>query len=69
MHLTGALKVAEGPWHWGELSLDYALCKDGKHQSPARQEYSEPLAQLKALCAHNVRPVQPLDGRRILAGE
>ncbi len=49
MHLTGALKVAEGPWHWGELSLDYALCKDGKHQSPARQEYSEPLQQTNVI--------------------
>ena len=30
----------------GELCLDYALSKDGKHQSPARQEYSEPLQQI-----------------------
>ena len=25
---------AEGPEHWGELSHDYASCKEGKHQSP-----------------------------------
>jgi carbonic anhydrase len=23
-----------GPEHWGDLSPDYALCKNGKHQSP-----------------------------------
>lgn len=25
---------AEGPEHWGEMSHDYATCKDGKSQSP-----------------------------------
>ena len=25
---------AEGPEHWGELSLRFALCREGRQQSP-----------------------------------
>ncbi len=31
-----------GPDHWGELKPDYALCKDGKKQSPVDLKWSKP---------------------------
>ena len=50
----------EGPAHWGELSPDYALCKDGRMQSPVDLASATTRADVRVNIAYRPVPLTVL---------
>lgn len=54
-----------GPDHWGDLSKDYELSKNGKEQSPINITGAEVEKFTQTLGFENNRPIQDTNGRQI----
>lgn len=47
-----------GPEHWGELSPEYKLCKEGHHQSPINIEESDPAEMAPLQFQYRAAPLE-----------